>query len=285
MKSRDTSHNLAGAYSPKEYWASLAEDFHSADAAGFAPVLHPGAPPWFNRLIDGLQFRAVRRALGLANIPPGARVLDVGCGTGRWIRRYQELGFLATGIDATPAMLRLARELGTSAPLIAGEAHRLPFRDGTFDSVSDITVIQHIPVSLQPLAVTEMMRVIRPGGSLILMELIRGEGEHIFPRNPEGWIEQAGLCGAKLLGWFGQEFLLLDRLFVHAAQTVAGSNEIPAKVSAVPQVSSSQHSTVARRIYWGLRRVTVPISAWADPVIELVCPAHVATHGVFVFEK
>jgi SAM-dependent methyltransferase len=285
MKSRDLSDSHASAYSPKEYWANLAENFHSADAAGFAPVLHPAAPPWFNRLIDGLQFRAVRRALGLANILPGARILDVGCGTGRWIRRYQELGFLATGVDATPAMLHLARELGTAPPLIAGEAHRLPFRDGAFDSVSDITVIQHIPVSLQPQAVAEMMRVIRPGGSLILMELIRGEGEHIFPRNPQDWIEQAALCGAKLLGWFGQEYLLLDRLFVRAAQTAAGRNGIPASVSAVSRGASSQHSTMARRIYWGLRRVTAPISAWSDPVTELICPAHIASHGVFVFQK
>jgi SAM-dependent methyltransferase len=62
------------------------------DDPGFGPILHPLAPAWFNQLIDNLQIRALRRALTLAEVPPGARFLDVGCGTGRWVRRYGELG-------------------------------------------------------------------------------------------------------------------------------------------------------------------------------------------------
>jgi SAM-dependent methyltransferase len=272
-------------YSPKEYWASVAENYCSADASGLAPVLHPDSPPWFNRLIDDLQFRAIRRAITFAGIPAGTRILDVGCGTGRWVRRYQNLGFRTMGIDVTPAMLRLARERGTAAPLTAGEAYRLPFLDAAFDSVSDITVTQHIPVSLQPQALAEMVRVIRPGGCLILMELIRGKDEHIFPRNPQGWIEQASSCGVKLMGWFGQEFFLLDRLFVRVARTLAGRNGTPTSPGTTPQVSPDQNSTIARRTYWGLRHITVPISAWADPITEMICPARFATHGVFVFRK
>jgi SAM-dependent methyltransferase len=84
--------NSMSGYSPKEYWANIADDFRSADPAGIAPVLHPGAPAWFNQLIDKQQFHALRRALALATIPTGARTLDVGCGTGRWIRRYEQLG-------------------------------------------------------------------------------------------------------------------------------------------------------------------------------------------------
>ena len=178
-------------YSPKDYWANLAQKFASVDAEGLAPVLHPDSPSWFNHLIDDLQCRAVRRAVAVAAIPAGARILDVGCGTGRWVRRYQQLGFRVTGVDATLAMLHVARAHGTAAALIAGEAYRLPFADSRFDAVSDITVTQHIPTHLQRQALGEMMRVVRPGGHLILMELIRGQGAHIFPRKPQDWIEEA----------------------------------------------------------------------------------------------
>ena len=214
---------VMSAYSPKEYWTGVADEFRSADAAGLAPVLHFGAPTWFNRLIDKLQFRAVRRALAMAEIPRGALVFDVGCGTGRWLRRYKELGFQATGVDATPGMLGRAIECGTTAPLIAGEACYLPFADATFDCVSDITVVQHIPRSLQPQALREMMRVLKPGGRLILMELIRGEDAHIFPRSPQDWIQQVALFGGKPIGWFGQEYLLLDRFFVYMAQKLTAT--------------------------------------------------------------
>jgi ubiquinone/menaquinone biosynthesis C-methylase UbiE len=273
------------AYSPKEYWTSVADEFRSADAAGLAPVLHFGAPVWFNRLIDKLQFRAVQRALALAEIPRGAFLLDVGCGTGRWLRRYQELGFRATGVDATPGMLGRAIECGTTSPLIAGEAGYLPFADAKFDCVSDITVVQHIPHSLQPLALREMVRVLKPGGRLILMELLRGEDAHIFPRTPQDWIQQVASCGAKPMGWFGQEYLLLDRLFVRLAQTLTGGASSHASADAEPLHPKSQHSSTSRRIYWAIRHATAPLSAWMDPFVEKIRPGRIATHGVFVFRK
>lgn len=273
------------AYSPKEYWTSVADEFRSADVAGLAPVLHFGAPTWFNQLIDKLQFRAVRRALALAGIPRGAFVLDVGCGTGRWLRRYREFGFQAMGVDATPGMLGRAIECGTTAPLIAGEACYLPFASATFDCVSDITVVQHIPRLLQPQALREMMRVLKPGGRLILMELIRGEDAHVFPRSPRDWIQQVALFGGKPIGCFGQEYLLFDRFFVHIAQKLTGRGGTELSSDVEPLRPRSQHSSIARRIFWAIRRVTAPLSARTDPIVEKVCPAHIATHAVFVFQK
>lgn len=272
-------------YSPKEYWAAIAEVFRSADPSGIAPVLHPGAPAWFNQLIDKLQFRAVQRAIKLANIPHAPRSLDIGCGTGRWIRRYEQLGFRAAGLDVTPGMLKTARQCGTAGLLVAGEAHRLPFLDRTFDFVSDVTVVQHIPSELQPAAIGEMMRVLKPEGHLLLLELIRGNGTHIFPRVPEDWIEQTTFHGATLLGWFGQEFLLPDRLFVRLAQSLSNRNGTHLRNGALPGNSESHNRSAMRNAFWRFRHITASVSAWTDPVMETICPAKFATHGVFVFRK
>lgn len=272
-------------YSPKEYWTGLAESDHSGDRSGFTAVLHPNAPAWFNCLIDELQFRALRRALAIAKIPPGSRALDVGCGTGRWVRRYEAIGFRTTGVDATAGMLRLARGRGTSAPLVVGEAFHLPFGDAAFDFVSDVTVVQHILPSLQPQALDEMMRVLRPGGRLILMELIRGKDAHVFSRPPRDWIEQVTSRGAHLVGWFGQEFLLLDRLFVSAVQYMTGKNGSRTGRGQLSAELAPPKASIARRLYWDMRHVTAPFSAWSDPIVEKVCPAQFATHGVFIFRK
>lgn len=272
-------------YSPREYWSEVAARFRSADATGFAPVLHPGAPEWFNRAIDALQFRAVRRALAMAAVPPGAEILDVGCGSGRWVRRYAELGFHPTGLDATPGMLELARRQKTSAPLLSGEAHRLPFAGSSFDCVSDITVVQHIPYSTQPAALAEMVRVVRPGGALILMELIRGAGAHIFPRSPQDWIQQVESFGAKRIGWFGQEFLLLDRAFTGAARLFFARNQGPGAPAKIPIDGAIRETSPTHRAYWALRRITVPLSAWTDPAAGKFLPGRLATHGVFLFCK
>lgn len=276
--------NSMSGYSPREYWAGIADDFRSADPSGIAPVLHPGAPAWFNELIDRQQFQAVRRALALARIPPAARSLDVGCGTGRWVRRYEQLGFRAAGLDVTLGMLKTARLCGTDGLLVAGEAYRLPFSNGAFDFVSDVTVVQHIPTELQSAVIGEMMRVLKPKGHLLLFELIRGRGAHIFPRSPEDWIEQASSNGATLLGWFGQEFLLPDRLFVRLAQSVS-SGKGTRLGTPLPGISESHARSAIRTGYWRFRHVTASVSAWTDPLAEKICPARFATHGVFVFRK
>jgi SAM-dependent methyltransferase len=272
--------------SPKEYWRGVAADFGSADAIGFAPVLHPTAPFWFNEQIDQLQFRAVLRALGVAQIVSGAKVLDVGCGTGRWVRRFQALGLKPTGLDATPEMLRLASRRLSNASLLSAEAHRLPLADQSFDCVTDITVVQHISPELQPMAIAEMLRVLRPGGSLVLMELIRGHDSHIFPRKPEDWIRQATNQGARLIDWFGQEYLILDRTFVRLALALLGLTRGADAGAALTTPGSTVRSpSLARHIFWGIRRVTVPVSVRAEPIAAKFCSSGFATHGVFVFRK
>jgi ubiquinone/menaquinone biosynthesis C-methylase UbiE len=278
-------------YSPKEYWSSLADGCNSVDALGFAPILHPLAPVWFNQIVDNLQFRAVLRALELAAVPGGALLLDVGCGTGRWVRRYGELGFSAVGVDATIGMLRIARALGTSAPLITGLVQSLPFSDAAFDCLSDITVIQHIPYELQPNALREMIRVLKPGGRMILMEVICdrgspiGKDSHVFPREPQGWVSEIEHHGVSLIEWFGQEFLFADRLFVRLVQSLFGRSSNLAKQVESAAHRPPLHDSLAHRVYWQLRRITLLFSAWAEPAATKFSPASFATHGVFVFRK
>jgi ubiquinone/menaquinone biosynthesis C-methylase UbiE len=189
-------------------------------------------------------------------------------------------------------MLQIARAHDTRAPLTTGLAQSLPFSDSAFDCLSDITVVQHIPYELQLRALQEMVRVLKPGGRMILMEVICGKDpqigkdSHVFPREPRDWISKVEHCGASLIEWFGQEFLLADRLFVRFAQTLYRQKGILAKqVQSTSYHSSSRKSSVAHRFYWQLRRITVPFSGWSEPALERICPASLATHGMFVFRK
>lgn len=252
-------------------------------------MLHPDAPFWFNATIDRLQERAWRKGLQLCQIKDDALVLDVGCGTGRWLRRYSERGLRPTGVDATEGMVQRAEASGLKCPLVVGLAQNLPFDDAAFDLVSAVTVIQHIPPTYQGDALKEMARVLRPGGHLLLLELIRGQGPHIFSRRPPDWIEQASSAGLSLVGWRGQEFLILDRAFVaivHAARRLArngADSSLPGR--AREPVSESERVPAARLLYWAIRRGTCAISEWIEPVAQDVFPDEWATHGLFVFKK
>jgi ubiquinone/menaquinone biosynthesis C-methylase UbiE len=98
-------------------------------------------------------------------------VLEVAVGTGRNLSFYPD-GTRLTGVDWSPAMLGLAREraaaLGREADLRQGDAQALDFPDESFDTVLCALGLCAIPDDRR--AVTEMARVLRPGGRLLLVD-------------------------------------------------------------------------------------------------------------------
>ena len=97
------------------------------------------------------------------------RVLEVAVGTGRNLEYYPP-GVTLTGLELSPEMLALARSRAAAvrpdATLVEGDAHRLPFEDGSFDTVVCWLGLCTIPDP--EAAIAEMARVLAPGGQLLL---------------------------------------------------------------------------------------------------------------------
>ena len=102
--------------------------------------------------------------LRLAGDVAGARVLDVGCGEGRFCRKLAKRGARCTGIDPTALLLRTAHERGAIAPVRA-VAEALPFTDASFDLA--VTYITLVDIEHYREAIAEMARALRPGGRLL----------------------------------------------------------------------------------------------------------------------
>ena len=113
-------------------------------------------------------------------------MLEVAVGTGLNVPLYEpELAL--TGVDLSPAMLALARqraaEAGRQVDLREGDAHRLPFDDASFDTVVCTFSLCNIP-DLRG-ALTEMRRVLRPGGRLVLVDHVASTTRPIY------WLQKA----------------------------------------------------------------------------------------------
>jgi ubiquinone/menaquinone biosynthesis C-methylase UbiE len=109
---------------------------------------------------------------------PEDRVLDVACGTGivaRTVRERVGMPQRLTGIDINPAMVALAKTLAPFAEFQTGNANALDFEAGSFDSLFCQHGLMFFPD--RPKALTEMRRVLRPGGRLALSTW-RPLGEH-----------------------------------------------------------------------------------------------------------
>lgn len=132
---------------------------------------------WMHR-----HFRAMAEVyhslLAQAELLPGDRVLDLGCGSGThfgWIASMIGPDGRIVGYDPDPANLGIARERAAAAPwgaqveLHAGALTTLPFADATFDAVWCAGSLQYVadPVA----AVREMTRVVRPGGKVAAQDV------------------------------------------------------------------------------------------------------------------
>lgn len=87
--------------------------------------------------------------------------LDIGCGTGGFLRRLVRSGYRVTGVDVSPlAITELSKDPETAMGVV-GDANNLPFDDGSFDLVSCVDVLECEPVDPY-VAVREAVRVMKP---------------------------------------------------------------------------------------------------------------------------
>lgn len=109
--------------------------------------------------------RLVVEAVGPA---PGQRVLDIAAGTGTSSQAFAQRGAQVVACDFSLGMLRVGRERLPHLPFVAGDAMALPFADHSFDAVTISFGLRNVH---DPAAgLTEMHRVTRPGGTVVVCE-------------------------------------------------------------------------------------------------------------------
>jgi len=108
--------------------------------------------------------RVIRAELDRLGVLPGARVLDAGCGSGRTMEELVDYGEVS-GIELNEDAAQLARdrELGE---VVVGRLEDLPWDDETFDLITCLDVIEHVPNDVE--ALVELRRVARPGAWLLV---------------------------------------------------------------------------------------------------------------------
>jgi ubiquinone/menaquinone biosynthesis C-methylase UbiE len=131
--------------------------------------------------------RVATRAVGqvsTADPRPGLRLLDVGCGNGAaTIGLAQQLGLEAVGVDIDPGQTEAATTAAQGLSAVrfqTADATRLPFADGEFDLVYSSKTTHHVPEWSR--ALSEMVRVLKPGGRLIYFDFVAPFGKRLPTR-------------------------------------------------------------------------------------------------------
>lgn len=106
---------------------------------------------------------------------PSPRILDVACGTGRFLLQLAQALPRArfTGLDLSPHYLKEAAEVlrdVTDLSLVADRAESQPFKDGTFDAVTSVFLFHELPRSVRRAVGQEVFRVLEPGGTFVIVD-------------------------------------------------------------------------------------------------------------------
>ena len=152
----------------------------------------------YDVVFGGVSGWGRRRAVGEVNRLPGARVLEVGVGTGLALPHYGREKRI-TGIDLSADMLGHARSrvladgLTHVDALLEMDAEQTSFADGSFDIAVAMFVASVVPHPRRLL--DEMRRVVRPGGNILFVNHSAAE------RGPRWWVERALAPASRALGW------------------------------------------------------------------------------------
>jgi ubiquinone/menaquinone biosynthesis C-methylase UbiE len=112
--------------------------------------------------------RLIAAFIRLSGLPRGARVADLGCGSGVFTELLREAGFSSVGLDISPKLIAVGRSKYPDLELIEGDAENLPFESESLDGVLLGGLVHHFPDPRRVAA--EVRRVLKPGGRFMAFD-------------------------------------------------------------------------------------------------------------------
>ena len=112
--------------------------------------------------------RLVDAFVRLTGLKPGARVADLGCGSGAFTALLAHAGYTCVGLDISPQLVAVGRRKYPDLQFVEGDIERLPFPDSSFDGVLLSGVVHHFPDPSRCAA--EVFRVLRPQGRFLAFD-------------------------------------------------------------------------------------------------------------------
>lgn len=262
------------------YWEKRARPYlDGADAWRAVTVEAPAGIARRHMRFEERGVRALER-----HLPREGRVLDAGCGIGRWFQLIAP-GRSLVGMDFSPPLLETARANPQGVEVMLGDVRSIPAPDASFDGAYTVKVLQCLSEPERRTAVAELLRITAPGGVVVLFEKTRG-ADGSPARDWLLWGEQAG---ARVVAWQANGYALLDRAIATLVALRPGSRGGQGLASS-PSPTTGRSALAEQRprlyaAYMRLRTLALGASLPLEPFAERVLPRSWAEHGIFVFTK
>src|SRR5215470_3425842 len=140
------------------------EDYGQRTQASYDRV----AAEYTKRIADELDYKPLERELLVRfAVTVNGKICDLGCGPGHVARYLHDHGADVIGIDLSPAMIEQARSRNSDIRFEQGDMRALKFEDNSLGGIAALYSIIHIPRAEVTTVLTELKRVLKPGGALL----------------------------------------------------------------------------------------------------------------------
>ena len=184
--------------------------------------------------VSSLSVGGVGRLRGLGHdalshrLEPNAEILDLCCGSGEAAAPWISAGYAVTGLDVSPRALDLAAERHPLMQRVEGLAEAPPLKDQSFNAIQLSVALHEFPRAERELVLTSALRLLKPGGWLVLVDL--------HPADPLMRLPQRVFCA----------------LFETETATAMLEDDLPAQLSALGFIHVEQELLAGR----ALQRIT-----------------------------
>ena len=224
----------------REFWRrndeAKKEASANGDPAGLSFGLYDDFPGWINRYYATFQRRVIERFLRQVGLSTEDRVLEIGCGAGRWCHELTQKPHQSiTGIDISIHRLMKNHAIHKGKiNFVNALAGQLPLEKETMALVYSVTVIHHLPPEVQEDAIRDAYRVLQPGKYFFMLESteVDSSSDHLYARTGSAWADLLRDHGFTILDRRGIEFIDFRRII----------RPIRRKVRALPRLLTRRKS-------------------------------------------
>jgi ubiquinone/menaquinone biosynthesis C-methylase UbiE len=271
----EDTHLGTGEYDPEKYWSARAR---TIKGSCFSAVCVFGATEDENNSAHRVQHSVLHRALKNLDLK-GKEVLEYGCGVGRWIPYFKRCGSIWHGIDISNDMLSMAKKVYKDVDLKKIIDNKIPYPDRSMDFVYSINVIHHNPYDAQDNIVSEMVRVLRKSGHLLLFEDLGEKGQfNMFPRDRKSWIKLVEKYGMTICWQGGVRYWILRDLVYKVIRQLSKMKRV---VGNEQQLSYSNQALTLTF----LRKVVGRLDLIIDQYIYPFLPRRFQSAVILLFKK
>ncbi|MDD5773747.1 MAG: methyltransferase domain-containing protein [bacterium] len=208
----------------KEYWDNRAQQYGNSQN-GFKAICSYGSPYFYNKYIDLIHKKVFYKMLNSIDIK-NKKVLDLGCGVGRWCRILAQKGAKVTGADISNEMIKIAGiPADKNVDFLNAAIAEIELPADTFDLITCVTVLQHITDEKEfKKSVGNMVRLLNKNGKIFILEVAPNRARDknsfsdiLFIRSEMEYLSAFKEAGASLKNTYSVDIMpIKQKLILHS---------------------------------------------------------------------